>query len=438
MTHTGSSGTARVVITLLACIALMVIPVFAATKYTGAAPSFSAEVTGVNEFSPGQDATISIMVKNSGILPMKQLNVGTIDAEDTPNTAKFVTIGLSSGNDDLIIKTDPQMVGDIQGNGNSVIVKYNVKISSNATTGEYQLPLSITYQYPDVLMQESSDTFHFTYSKAQETIPITIRIKPQVRIDVIEAVPEPLSAGTEGYLNLKIRNSGPENGEKASVKLLRNGQSPIIPTDSTFFIGNLSSGGIIECRYKVSISKDATNQTYPVDVVVTYTNREGEVVTTSPETVGIPINRKTSFTLLSPVPEIPRGSSRTIEIRYRNDGIVTAKNAQARITPHNPVTISDNSAYLGDIAPGQIAVARYEIAADGAAEPMEYTFDSTIRFRDATGSSQESDVIPIKIMITPAASGNAFPGGLPALAGCIIAGIIGIAFLMYRKRQQNQ
>src|SRR5512145_2933283 len=115
MTHTGSSGTARVLVALLACMALMVIPAFAATKYTGAAPSFSAEVTGVNEFAPGQDATISIIVKNSGILPMKQLNVGTIESEDLPNTAKFVTLGLSSDNKDLSIRTDPQMVGDIAG-----------------------------------------------------------------------------------------------------------------------------------------------------------------------------------------------------------------------------------------------------------------------------------------------------------------------------------
>ena len=76
----------------------------------------------------------------------------------------------------------------------------------------------------------------------------------------------------------------------ASVKLLRNGQSPIIPVDSTVFIGDFPSGDTIACRYKVSVSKDATNQTYPVDLVVSYTNREGTIVTSSKTTVGVPVN----------------------------------------------------------------------------------------------------------------------------------------------------
>ena len=87
----GSAGTALLVVTLLACSALIAAPAAAATKYPEGAPSFSAAVTGVNEFTPGEDATISILVKNSGLNPVKQLDRGTIDPEDLPNTAKFMT-----------------------------------------------------------------------------------------------------------------------------------------------------------------------------------------------------------------------------------------------------------------------------------------------------------------------------------------------------------
>jgi hypothetical protein len=438
MTHIGSSGCTLAFFALLTCVALMVVPVSAATKYLGGAPSFSAEVTGINEFAPGEDATISILVKNSGINEVKQLDVGTIEPDDLPNTAKMVTIGLVSDSDAIRIKTDPQMVGDIRGNGNSVIVKFKAKISSNATAGQYQLPLSIRYQYPRVIVQEAADVFEFAYNKAEDTLPITVRIKPQVKIEVLEVAPEQLTAGSQGYLNLKIRNNGPENGEMATVKLIRSGNSPVIPADSTIFIGSFPKGGIIECRYKVSISKDATNQTYPVDVAVSYTNREGTMVTSSTETIGVPIKSKTAFTITSQTSEVPKGGSSTIEVQYRNIGCVTAWNAQARISPHNPITINDNTAYLGDLAPGETAVARYAVEADAAAEPMEYTFDSTIRFRDAQGSSQESDVMPVQIAIIPAASGiSAIPGGLPALAGCVII-IISIAVLIYRRMQGNQ
>ncbi|MFA6225162.1 MAG: S-layer protein [Methanoregula sp.] len=406
----------------------------------GGPPSFSAAVNGVNEFAPGEDATISILVKNAGLNPLKQLDRGTIDAEDLPNTAKFVTIGLASTSDAVIIKTDPQMVGDISGNGNTVTVQFRAKISTNATAGEYQLPLSIHYKYTRVIEQEAADVFEFTYNEAEDTLPVTIRIKPQVKVEVIEAVPEGLIVGSQGYIYLKIRNTGPENGEMAAVKLLRNGQSPIMPTDSTLFVGSFPSGGIVECRYKVSVSQDATNQTYPIDVAVSYTNREGTIVISSLESAGVAANAKTAFAVISPAPEVPRGTSRTIEVQYRNDGEVTAYNAEARISPHNPVSITDNNTFLVNLEPGMTASARYVIEADAAAEPETYTFDSSVRYSDVLGNSLESDTMPVQIMVVPPASGTSgIPGGYLTLASGVIAVIvICIAFLVYRRKMENR
>jgi len=438
MTHhdfSGYAGTAMLVVILLACCALIAAPAAAVTKYPEGAPSMSAVFTGVNEFTPGDDADISILVKNSGVNPLKQLGVGTIEYEDLPNTARFLSIGLASENDAIIIKTDPQMVGDIKGNGNSMTVRLHAKISTNATEGEYQLPLTLRYRYARVVDQEAADVFHFAYDDAEVTLPVTLRIKPLVKTDVVEAVPEQLSVGSEGFLDLKIQNTGPENGEKAVVKLLRNGQSPVIPADSSVYIGSFNSGETVACRYKVSIAKDAMNQTYPVDLVVTYTNREGATVSSAPTTIGVPVNAKTVFTLVSAVPEVPAGTSQTIEIQYRNDGAVTVYNAQARITPHDPVTMSDNTAFLGDIRPGQTANARYELQADAGAEPKVYSFDSNIRYRDSLGSSLESDTLSVQVRVVPAASGSS----VIHLAGCVIAGIIVIiAFLVYRKTKENR
>jgi hypothetical protein len=405
MTPARVSGYRRIAIAIIALIlcSAAAAPVFAATRYTGS-PEFSAAVTGVNEFAPGQDANVRILVKNTGLNSLTQLDHGTIDPEDLPTTAKQVTVGLASGNDDIIIKTDPQMVGNIQGSGNPVTVNFKAKISENATSGEYQVPLTIRYQYLRPIEQEVADTFRFTYTTAEDTIPITIRIKPQVKIEILQVTPEPMTSGSEGYIDLKIQNAGPENGRMATVKLLRNGNSPVIPTDGTVFIGDFPSGGIAGCRYKVSIAKDAMNKTYPVDIAVTYTNREGAIVTSQSTTTGIPVYGKTPFTIISPVPGLTPGSGSTIEVRYRNDGVATAYNAQARLTPHNPVSSIANTAFLGDLKPGESATARYEVQVDSAAAAQEYVFDSSIRYRDAFENSQESDTIPVAIDVTPGTS----------------------------------
>ena len=441
MTSTRFSGyavAAFTIILLCICSAAIVAPVSAATKYLGGSPSFSASVIGVNEFAPGDDATISILVKNSGVSTMKQLDVGTIDAEDLPTTGKFVTIALTSGSDAIIIKTDPQMVGTIPSGGTGIPVTFKAKISANATTGEYQLPLVIGYEYPQVIRQEKADEFEYTYTEINDTFPLTIRIKPVVKIAVIAAVPDPMSVGTEGYLRLKVQNIGPENGSKATVKIIRSGSSAIIPTDSTAYIGDFPSGSVAECQFKIAASTEATKQTYPLDVLVSYTNREGTIVTSETETIGIPVDAKPGFTVISPVPAVAAGSHSTIEVRYQNNGNSTVYATQSRINPHGLVTINDNVAYIGDIHPGESATARYDVQVDGAAEPGVYTYDSKLRFRDALGNSQESDTISVNIQILPAKTGTV--AGLPL--GTVVAGIIlvviaaGIVLLAYQRRKK--
>jgi hypothetical protein len=431
----GYTGASLAMILLCVCSVLVVAPVSAATKYLGGSPSFSASVAGVNEFVPGEDATISILVKNSGINTMKQLDLGTIDAEDTPNTAKFVTIGLASKSDAITIKTDPQMVGTIP-SGAGVTTTFRAKISMNATTGEYLLPLTVNYEYPRVIRQEKADVFEYTYTPVNDTLPITIRIKPIVKIAVLEAVPDPLGVGTEGYLHLRVQNIGPESGSQATVKIMRSGSSAIIPTDSTAYIGNFPSGSVTECRFKITASSDATNQMYPLDVLVSYTDSEGTIVSSNTETIGIPVNAKPSFTVTSPVPVITAGSHATIRVSYRNNGNSTAYAAQSRVIPHGLVTIDDNVAYLGDIPPGESVTTSYDVAVDGNAAPGEYNFDSKLRFRDALDNSQESDTIDVKIQVLPAGAGFS--------PGIVVAGIIliviaaGVGLLAYQRRKKLQ
>lgn len=429
----GFTGTAMVILTLLTCSVLILAPASAVTQHIGSGPSFTAMVSGDNEFVPGEDTTITIVVKNTGLNTFKQVMMGTIQPEDQQNTAKTAMIGLASAGNNVTVRTDPQMVGDIPG-GATVPVQYKIKISANATAEEYQLPLTIRYRYLKVIVQERADMFEYDYNEAEETLPITIRMQPHVKAQVIEAVPEQLTVGSDGYLNLKIKNIGPENGTLASVKLLRNGQSPIIPVDSTVFIGDFRSGDTTSCRYKVSVSNDATNQTYPVDLAVSYMNREGTVVTSVKTTIGVPVNEQPVFTVISTVPAVPRGAESTIDVTYRNNGKVPVYDAQARITPHDPVTASDSNAFLGDIAPGETATATFVLVADQDAETGVQTFDSTIRFRDATGISITSDPIPVQLNIVPSA------GGISPLiiVGIIAALIIGAAFFVYRQKNMSR
>ena len=425
----------RLIIVFLVLWSCCSLPVMGVTTYLGGSPQMSVLISGVNEFSPGQDATIKVIVRNSGVENLKFVMGGSIERDDLPTTAKMVTVGLSAGDAPIIVKSDPQNVGDIKSN-ESRMVTITTKILSHANEGEYQIPLTITYTYLASSDQPASDILQSDYRQLIETYPVTIKIKPQVRIEVLEAVPENLNIGSEGFLDLKIKNVGSDDGRKAVVKIIRNGASPIIPTDSSVFIGDFPLNGIVTCRYKVAISRDAEEQTYPVDVVVIYENRDGDVITSDSETIGIPIGGKISFTILSGPVQVVQGSQEVIEVEFQNSGTTIAYNAQARLSVVEPFKSMDDTAYLGDLKPNETATARYQMTADDSAEVKDYTLDAEVRYRDALDNSHVSDIINIPVQVQPKPAWYGIMQALPII-GIIVVMCIGAGYylLVIRKKK---
>jgi hypothetical protein len=375
-------------------------PVSGVTTYLKGSPKMSAAVSGTNEFAVGNDASLKVIVQNSGINEMEFLKTGTIDRDEVPTTAKLVTVGLGAGSAPIIVKTDPQTVGDIKST-EKVAVTITIKVLSDAMAGEYQVPLTIGYTYLASSQQEASDYVMFQYSRVTETVPLTIRIRPEVKIEVVEAVPENLNAGSEGYLTLTVKNTGSDDGRKATVKILRNADSPVIPTDSSLFIGDFPRGGTAVCRYKVSVSGEAEKQTYPLDVVVTYENQEGDIVMSAQDTIGIPVGGKIRFGITSGPVQVTPGSEIVIAVEYQNHGDTTAYHAQSRLAAVDPFRSSDNTAYLGDLGPGEKATAFYKIAAAGGTAINDYSLDTEIRYRDALDNSQVSETFRVRVQVLP-------------------------------------
>jgi hypothetical protein len=420
-------------ILLILCLCLIA-PAMAGTKYMAGSPQMSAYIAGTNEFSPGQEARITIVVENTGTNEFKFIQSGIIDREDLPNTAKFVTVGLHAGSAPLVVKSDPQMLGDIKA-GSSANAVFTTKINSDAAAGSYMLKLPINYTYLYQAEQFGVDTIKYTYKTSDEIVEIPIKIKPVVSIDVLTAIPEHLNVGTEGYINLHIKNTGSENGTKAIVKIVRNSNSPIVPTDSSVYIGDFASNSTINASYKVSVAADAERQTYPVDVVVVYQNKEGDIISSRSETVGIPVGGKVDFEVISPPAEMNPGNKKIISIEYKNTGETTVYSAQSRISAVDPFTSNDDVAYLGDIKPGSSAIASYEVSVDRAATIKEYGLDSEIRYRDALDNTYISDTMKVKINVVQT-TGLAVILSNTVYIAIIIAGIIGIVYLVLHFRKK--
>jgi hypothetical protein len=408
----------------------------AGEKYMAGSPELSAYISGTNEFSPGDDVKLTLIVENTGLNEFKFVQSSIVNTDDQPNTAKFLTVTLNAGDAPIVIKSDPQMLGDLKG-ASSANAVFSTKIRSDAPSGTYQIPLSLDYTYLYQAEQYGVDTIQYYYKTKNETLLIPIKIKPDISIDVISAVPEHLNVGTEGYIDMKIKNTGFENGSKAVVKIIRNGNSPIIPTDSSVYIGDFPSGSTVDCRYKVSVSSDAESQTYPVDVVVVYQNNEGDFITSRSDTVGIPVGGKVDFSIVSPPGEMNPGNKQVLNVEYKNTGDTAIYSAQARISAVDPFTSNDDTAYIGDLQPGESKTVSFVVSVDRTATIKEYGLDSEIRYRDALDNTYISDTMKVNVNVTS-------PTGIttilsnPIYLSIVIAAVIGIIYLVYRYRKKNR
>jgi hypothetical protein len=420
---------------IIACAVVMIAPVQAltGTKYMAGSPELSAYISGSNEVSPGDTVQLKVIIENKGVNQFKFIQSGIIERDDLPNTAKFLTISIAPGEAPVVIKSDPQMLGDLKGSSIASAV-ITTKVQPNAGSGTYYLPLTMKYSYLSEAEQYGTDTIQYYYREINETVNLPITIKPEVKIAVLSQTAEHLNAGSEGYVTLEVKNIGHENGKNAIIKIVRNDMSPVLPVTGSMYIGNFSVGQVISNRFKVSVSSDAEAQTYPLDVLVIYENGEGDQATSDVETIGLEVGKKIDFNVTSTANIVSPGQKKTITVQYTNTGGATAYNAQARISAVDPFTSNDDTAFLGTLAPGDTREAAFEIAVDKSATIKEYALDSEIRYRDALDNSLISDPMKVRIVVEKE---NSLLGNPLVLAG-IAAVVILVGYLVYRQRTKQK
>ncbi|MCX6684577.1 MAG: NEW3 domain-containing protein [Methanoregula sp.] len=417
----------------IVCAVIFITPAQAGTKYMAGSPELSAYISGTNEVSPGDTVQLKVVIENKGVNEFKFVQSGIVERDDLPNTAKFLTVSLAAGDAPVTIKSDPQMLGDVQGSS-TVSCVITTQVDKDAAAGSYDLPLTLKYTYMYEAEQYGIDTIQYYYKEKNETLSLPIKIRPELKISVISTEAEHLNAGTEGYITLEVKNVGHENGKNAIIRIVRNDLSPVLPTSGSMYIGDFAVNQTVTSRFKISISSDAEEQTYPLDVLVNYENSEGAQVSSDVETIGVHVGKKIDFGIVSEPDTVFPGQKKVINVRYTNTGGATAYNVQARISAVDPFTSNDDTAFLGTLAPGDTREATFEISVDKSATIKEYALDSEIRYRDALDNSLISDPLKVRIVVQNEDSllGN------PFVVAVIAAAVILVGYLVYRRRTTRQ
>lgn len=424
------------IITGICLIALITSPVFAGTKYMSGKPDLSVSISGSNEFEPGTTLPITLMVQNKGLNTIKMVQSGIVDRDDIPSTAKMVTVTLGSDDAPLLIKSDPQMIGDIKAS-ESEPATFQVRIQDDAQAGEYELPVRLEYTYLEAAEQDGTDSVTYRYKTEDITANLPVVIKSAINLEIVNTSCENINAGGEGFVTLTLKNTGKDTGQKTYAELKQIEKSPVQPVEGTAYIGEFKPGNLTEVKFRVSVSKNAEPQEYPAEVIVKYNNNDGESMQTPSETFGIVVGGKIDFTVVSGPDTIESGQKKIIHVTYKNIGNATAYSAETRISAVDPFSSNDDLAFLGDLTPGETAVASFELDAGAEATEKIYGLDSEVRYRDALDTSQISDTVKVEIQVTKP---NPIVSLItnPIVILLILAAIVGGGYYLKKKRDEEK
>jgi hypothetical protein len=410
-------------------------PASAGEKYMSGDPNLTASVLGANEFHPGAEANLPVIIQNSGLIEYMFTYPTTLTPADLPNTAKLMVVDLRAGDAPVTVVSDPQMVGDLKG-GDHLDAIFKIRINSDALSGTYRLPLVITYTYLAHADQYGQDLLQYFYSSKEVELELPLVIKPEMMLEVVSSESEDVLVGLEGFSTIVLKNIGNEDGSESVVNLATVANSPVQPVASSVYIGEFRKGSDVTVKYKIRISKDAEPLTYPIDVSVTYRNRDGAFVTTDPVIIGVQVQGKISFLVLSPPAVVTPGSQGEVEVTFSNTGSARVYGAQAQIYTQDPFTTSDDSSYLGDMAPGERKTAVFRLTVDKDATVKEYALDSEIKYRDFLDNDQVSDRIRVPVNVVPLAGAMAILTSPYTLVVVLLAVIVvAVAFRSLKKRR---
>jgi len=274
-------------------------------------PDLSASISGTNEFERGDTVTLYLDLTNYGrIIGFKQdqmpenakeyaLASAELEEENKKPTALGIVTTLISQVPQIEVKSGDQVVESLKsGEKTKSPLKFTIKIGEHAPAGEYILNLNMTYDYQDnvrvyaskLVTEGGTSTFSnyrvsYVYQKANQTVPVTIRVKRQADFVIQNATSVLKAGGKKQEIRATYKNIGEDPVRDAVARLSI--FKPFSSTDDQAFIGNLEPGNETTVLFRMDVDSDATPKDYGISSEIKYTDVNGDTVIS--ESMKIPV-----------------------------------------------------------------------------------------------------------------------------------------------------
>ncbi|RLI81891.1 S-layer protein [Archaeoglobales archaeon] len=380
--------------------------------------------------------TENMMAKGKGKLVISVKNIGEKIARDaylilkTPSGFKASALSISSYQ---------QGQHGIPMSGMQIPGMMGIKIPTSAGTQESLSTAQATYYVGDLkpgetinatfyikLNVKDEGTYPFEvkavykdeYGSLKETASSTfgVHVSHPPKFNIVDVVSK-VFVNSKGEVVLKVIS----DTDLEDVSAIIESSPPISALSSEYYVGDVKAGKEFEVTFKLKASSEAKPIKYPASLKFKYKSLD-EYIETDPVRFGVRVNPKVNFEV-SGIPKIAAGEEKIITFMIKNLGEFEVRDATARITIVDPFSSTDDTAFLGNLKPGQTVNASFKISVDKDATPKLYALNLEVKYKDLEGEWAISEPTKAIIQVTPAKP--------PYILYSIVAIIAAIAVIVY-------
>ncbi|VVB91734.1 NPCBM-associated, NEW3 domain of alpha-galactosidase [uncultured archaeon] len=184
------------------------------------------------------------------------------------------------------------------------------------------------------------------------------------------------------------------------VGSIRSGQNALAPIKFDIKIDKKAKAG--EYNLYLNLTYDYQKNVQIIDANATQQTYDANYwygAIAQNQTLRMKVKKQADFEVVKTNGSLYQGREDTIEIELKNTGEEAAKNVIAVINPADPLSTTDDKAFLGTMEPGSAAAARFKIKADSKSLPKTYAVDIVLRYETPEGDITYSSTLQAPVEV---------------------------------------
>lgn len=270
--------------------------------------------------------------------------------------------------------------------GETENVSVSVRTADAAESGDREFTVRVNYDDTDGDRSSGETRVEIVSVADRQSFDVAV-IENDLRVD------------RDGDLTFEITNTGPKTVRNANIRIADTGPTDH-PETTEYSIGTLAPGETTTASFSLDVSDGASPTPRQFTVQMHYDESDGDRVAANPQSISVDVApEKPVFDVAITDGEVPMGETASVTVRIENTDDETLSGINAKAFTDAPVTITDDSAYVGELDPGESTTLEFGIAAPGDAQLKQYPISMDFQYTDADGDTELTDTYDVPVTV---------------------------------------